>query len=87
MAPEREAAKRTRKRICEVAATFGNGRADFLCECGRSDCAATIELAEPQWYSLFSEDESLLLAAEHKRAADGRRVIAENGRFILAETA
>jgi hypothetical protein len=29
----------------------------------------------------------LLLAAEHKGAADGRRVIAENGRFILAETA
>jgi hypothetical protein len=41
-----------------------------------------------QWGPLFCEDESVLLAAGHDgAAADGRRVIAENGRFILVAAA
>jgi hypothetical protein len=67
----------------EVACTFPTeGAVDFLCECGRGDCTATVELTEAQWNSVFSVDEAVLLAAEHRRAADGR-LIAENGRFVL----
>jgi hypothetical protein len=77
------------KRICEVVGALpADGPVGFLCECGQDGCAATIELTHAQWGSLFCEDDSVLLAAEHVgAAADGRRVIAENGRFSLVATA
>jgi hypothetical protein len=76
-------------RIREVVRALpADGPVDFLCECGEDSCAATIELTHAQWRSLFCEEESVLLAAEHSgAAADGRRVIAENGRFSLVATA
>jgi hypothetical protein len=77
------------KRIREVVGTLpANRPVGFLCECGQDGCAATIELTHAQWGSIFSEDESVLLTAEHVGAvADGRRVIPENGRFSLVATA
>jgi hypothetical protein len=74
-------------RIREVGGTFpANGTLDFLCECGRPDCSVTIELTQAQWDSLVDGGAAVLLAAEHAAAADGRRIIAENGRFVLVGT-
>jgi hypothetical protein len=75
-------------RIRDVARTFpAGGAVEFLCECGRPECTATIELTPAQWDSLFSLDDVVLLVAEHRSAADGRRLVAENGRFVLTEAA
>jgi hypothetical protein len=72
-------------RIREVAGTFsGDGPVEFVCECGRRDCRATIPLTEAQWDSLASEGDSMLLAIAHRGAADGGRVIAEDAQFVLA---
>jgi hypothetical protein len=72
-------------RIREVAGTFsGDGPVEFICECGRRDCRATIALTEAEWDFLVSEGVSVLVTVEHKAAADGRRVITENAHFVLA---
>jgi hypothetical protein len=66
------------KRIREVAGTFpANGTLEFLCECGRPDCHATIALTEAQFDSFLNGGGSVLLAAEHAAAADGSRFIAD----------
>jgi hypothetical protein len=72
-------------RIREVAGTFsGDGPVEFVCECGRRDCRATIALTESQWDSLASEGDFMLLTTAHRAAADGGRIIAENARYVLA---
>jgi hypothetical protein len=72
------------ERIGEVAGRFAiQGPADFLCECGRPDCAALIGLTRAQWESLVNAKGCTLLAAEHADAADGRRVVADDGGFVL----
>jgi hypothetical protein len=72
-------------RIREVAGTFsGDGPVEFICECGRRDCRATIALTESQWDSLVSEGDSVFLTTAHRAAADGGRVIAENAQYVLA---
>jgi hypothetical protein len=72
-------------RIREVAGTFSaDGPVEFICECGRRDCRATIALTETEWDSMVSEGASVLVTVEHKAAADGGRVIAENADFVLA---
>jgi hypothetical protein len=74
-------------RIRDVARTFpAGGAVEFICECGRRECSATIELTPAQCDSLFSFDDAVLLAAEHRGAAAGR-LIAQNGRFVLTEAA
>jgi hypothetical protein len=76
------------KCIREAAAKVQTEQAvEFLCECGQPECKATIELTETQWDSLINGGETVLLVAEHAGAADGRRVIAENKRFVLAALA
>jgi len=76
--------RQVNKRIREAGGTSpANGTLEFLCECGRPDCSAKIELTQTQWDSLLDGGATVLLAAEHAEATDGRHVIAENGRFVL----
>ena len=71
-------------RIREVSESFGaNGPAEFLCECGRDDCTATIEFNHAQYDALLSHDNCVLLAAVHADAIDGHRVVTEDERFLL----
>ncbi len=76
------------KRIREITGPAdADGLVEFLCECGGVGCTATIELTETQSDPLFLADESVLVATEHRDVTDGRRVIAENGHFVLAAAA
>ena len=53
-------------RIREVTGRFpANGPIEFLCECGREDCAVTIELTEEQWDGLAGDRDFVLVTAEH----------------------
>ena len=71
-------------RIREITGSFpANGPVDFLCECGQDSCAVTIQLTEPQWDAVARDGDCILLASEHAEAVNGRRVVAENGRFLL----
>jgi hypothetical protein len=74
----REVNKRIRK-----LAVATNGAIDFLCECGRDDCTATIEFTQPQFDAILRENDSVLIATEHADGIGGRRVLAENGRFLV----
>jgi 3-oxoacyl-[acyl-carrier-protein] synthase III len=71
--------------IREVTESFGtDGPAEFLCECGRDDCTATVEFTRVQYDSLLGDGGgAVLLAAEHARGLNGNRVLAENGRFVI----
>jgi hypothetical protein len=72
------------KRIREVSGSLGtDGALEFLCECGGDDCTATLTLTRVQFDALLTQDECVVLATDHAHALAGRRVLAENGRFVL----
>jgi hypothetical protein len=59
------------------------GAVDVLCECGRDDCTETIEFTQPQFDAILRDNDSVLIATEHADGIGGRRVLAENGRFLV----
>ena len=71
--------------IREVAESFGtDGPTEFLCECGRDDCTATIAFTRVQYDALLGDDSgAVVIATEHAAGLNGRRVLAENGRFVI----
>ena len=72
------------KRIREVSDLFGkDGPVEFLCECGREHCTATFALTQAQFDGLASGAERVLLAAEHRRSLNGRRIVAEYQDFLV----
>lgn len=70
------------KRIRQLS-DAADGPVEFLCECGRGDCTTTIAFTHRQYDTVVGRDDCVLLAAEHADGLDGRRVVAENGRFVL----
>jgi hypothetical protein len=56
---------------------------EFLCECGRPRCTATIALTQPQWDALAQRDSQLIVAAEHQDALDGLHLMAKQDRFLI----
>jgi hypothetical protein len=76
------------KRIREVSESLGSdGALEFLCECAGDDCTATLTLTRVQFDALLTQDDCVVVATDHAHALAGRRVLAENGRFLLVASA
>ena len=72
------------RRIREIGEfVSADGAVELLCECGREDCTATLKFTAVQYDALLNQDDCVLLASDHAHVADGRRVLAENGRFVI----
>jgi hypothetical protein len=54
------------KRIREAAESFAADQpVAYLCECGLTDCSATVEFTRVQYDALLSQDGCFVLKAEH----------------------
>jgi hypothetical protein len=72
------------RRIREVSDSFGpDGSVQFLCECGREDCLATVELTQADLDGLFSEDGHVLVAPGRRSSIDPERLVADQNTFLV----
>ena len=71
-------------RIREIGESVSaDGAVELLCECGQADCTAMLQFTTVQYDALLNQDDCILLASDHAHVANGRRVVAENGRFVV----
>jgi len=76
------------QRIREVSDRWGpDGAVEFLCECGRDHCTATLVLTEAQFDGLLADEKRVVLASEHRSEADGHRILAEYDGFVVVAAA
>jgi hypothetical protein len=72
------------KRIREVSDGWGpDGRVEFVCECGREDCVATLAVTEAQLDGLLGNGDQVLLASEHRSEANDQRILAAYDGFLV----
>jgi hypothetical protein len=71
------------ERLSEVALA-GGGPADYLCECSRMDCAATIELARQEYERVRAFSNLFVIAVGHE-IPEIERIVEANHRFSLIE--
>jgi hypothetical protein len=69
------------RRIREISDGL-DGRVEFLCECGRADCTATVEATPTQFDDLLSDDGRFLIARECQ-SLNGQAVVAEYGDYLV----
>ncbi len=72
------------RRIREVSDGL-DGRVEFLCECGRADCTASVEVRPAQFDDLLSDDCRFLIARECQ-SLNGQAVVAEYGDYLVLKT-
>jgi hypothetical protein len=71
-------------RIRDISDRWGpDGAVEFLCECGREHCTATVALTEAQFDGLLRNEDQFVLVSEHRSEANGHRVLAEYDRFLV----
>jgi hypothetical protein len=68
------------RRIREVSDGL-DGRVEFLCECGRADCTATVEATPAQFDHLLSDDGRFLIARDCP--LNGHPAAAECGDYLV----
>jgi hypothetical protein len=72
------------RRIGEMHDSFGeDGRVQLVCECGREDCTATFEMTEAQYDGLLTDENRILVAAEHRSSINGRQLAEYDGFHVL----
>jgi hypothetical protein len=72
------------RRIREISDSFGReGSVQFLCECGREDCRATVELTEADLDGLLGDDHRVVVAAQHRSSVDGARLVVDEQTFLV----
>jgi hypothetical protein len=69
------------RRIREISDGL-DGRVEFLCECGRAACTATVEATPTQFDDLLSDDGRFLIARECQ-SLNGQAVVAEYGDYLV----
>jgi len=73
------------ERIAEVNETFDvEGQAEFLCECGRQICLASVELTRAQYEAVRGEGQRFVVVPGHE---DGslERVVHREPEFLVVE--
>jgi hypothetical protein len=72
------------ERLVEVAAAWGDGPIEFLCECSRLDCKVTIPLELEVYESIRSSSNLFVIAPGHE-TPQVERIVEENGGYTLVE--
>jgi hypothetical protein len=71
-------------RIREVSGSlWADGRSEYLCECEREDCTATVVMTPDEFDGLSGTRDRLALALEHKGSLGRHRVVAEHDGFLV----
>lgn len=72
------------ERIREVLDSPDGYPVDFMCECSRDDCTATIALDRDEYEAVRSNGSLFLVVPGHE-LLEVERVVDENGRFTLVQ--
>ncbi|HEY7195770.1 MAG TPA: hypothetical protein VH306_01140 [Gaiellaceae bacterium] len=74
------------EKIRDVSAGFGTtDPVEFICECSRPECAATIPLTLDQYEAVRSDPTHFVVMAGHVWDADSEHVVAKNGGHWVVE--
>ena len=73
------------ERIAELNQTFQvDGRAEFLCECGREDCKAPISISLEEYEDVRESATRFFVIPGHEDESV-ERVVARNDRYVIVE--
>ncbi len=84
-ARHQSAFREVNENIAKLAApAAGTGYFLFICECGDTSCAESLELTTAEYEAVRSAEGRFVVVPGHQQEAS-ERVVARNGRFLVVE--
>ena len=71
------------ERIEELSHGVGDGRVDFICECGRDGCEERIRMTGDEYDAIHEEDDRFALAPGHETEEIERVVARHDGYWVV----